>query len=93
MQTLERGARASATHVWDDNQFEDGDACELNLIFLHLADGLRRAEVPLLADNFPTLDIEPAFAAGANSTLGWSNKPLTHIETSLIPVRCPAIIG
>ena len=62
-QTLERGASASATHVWDDNQFEDGDACELNLIFLHLADGLRRAEVPLLADNFPTLDIEPAFAA------------------------------
>src|SRR5437667_2142150 len=52
-QTFERGASASATHVRDDNQFEDGDACELNRIILDLADRLRRAEVPLLANNFP----------------------------------------
>ncbi len=50
-QTLERGASASATHVRDDNQFEDGDACELNLIFLDLADRLRRAEVLNSADS------------------------------------------
>jgi hypothetical protein len=51
--TFERRPGNSATLVRRDYQFQHGDICKLNLIFLHLAYGLRRVEVPLLPDNFP----------------------------------------
>src|SRR5438105_2647749 len=52
-QTLKRGASRSSTDVRNDDQFKSRDIREFNLIFFNLAYRVRRAEVPLLADNFP----------------------------------------
>ena len=50
-QTLERSASGSATHIRHNDQFEYGNVWKVDLVFLDLAYCLRRAEVPLLADN------------------------------------------
>src|SRR5438876_11760713 len=52
-QTLKRGASRSSTDVRNNDQFKSRDIREFNLIFFNLAYRVRRAEVPLLADNFP----------------------------------------
>ena len=51
-QTLERGASPSSTYVRHDDQFKNRDIRKFNMIFLDLACGFRRAEIPLLAHNF-----------------------------------------
>jgi len=42
----------AAAHIWNDVKFKYGDIRELNFIVLNLACRFRRAEVPLLTDNF-----------------------------------------
>jgi len=51
-QALERGANCTAAKVRYDRKFERGDIGEFDTVFLNFSHRRRRAEIPLLADDF-----------------------------------------